>query len=98
MISVGDLRDLPCPFGLVDLDREFPHCAAQRAFSVVNDLSHLNKRACEAAELAYLLLPLPYEIQQQLKDVDEIEIERQHTQTASLELVSEPKFSVYCWS
>jgi hypothetical protein len=38
----------------------------------VNDLSHLNKRACEAAELGYLLLPLPYEIQQQLKDVDEM--------------------------
>jgi len=26
-----------------------------------------------------LLLPLPHEIQQQLKDVDEIEIERQRT-------------------
>jgi hypothetical protein len=38
----------------------------------VNDLSHLNKRACEVAELDYLLLPLPYEIQQQLKDGDEM--------------------------
>ena len=45
---------------------------AQRAFSAVNDLSHLNKRACEVAELDYLLLPLPYEIQQQLKDGDEM--------------------------
>jgi len=72
MISIGNLRDLACPFSLIDLDRELLYCAAQRAFSAVNDLSHLNKRACEVAELDYLLLPLPYEIQQQLKDGDEM--------------------------
>ena len=46
MISVSDLRDWACPFGLVDLDRELLYCAAQRAFSAAS--SPLDIAVCVA--------------------------------------------------